>query len=1140
MNRPAQLSHSTKSLCRLLSGLLACLIFGVSPARVASATDALYQNLGSVDYTVPGNPPPIIDVRAFDNEGDFTVSFSLFSANNFNFSVFSPNAIFYEPMNTLFYTNNGTMTAGSPYSGNFISYYRTYGTFGPGFRFDQQTTNALTPHLPADTFYNPGTITSGSQGQCIVSATNLLSPGVIQMGNDGFIQLTGQNVDLTRATLGMDSAQNLTFNNSINVSSTGTVGVDTNADWNPGTDLGDTYATSSYSPTLNNTIYLFNSTAYFDKKDNSLTTSSNIIYRAVFIQNDNPDIPYTVYFGRLNTNLLLNDGGVHIEWAASYTDNATGDVAERYLYLDNNYALGAATNVQVVGGVPQNFTLETSDVPLIFDTPAAEGFLDVFPPGAITNRFSYMNAQLIATSTPTNASASNPSGALTNLPGRIQITASKSLNLDLAQISGHNYLSLTATNQFEGSAGAQIASPYSDLNLGVTNGSLAVSNLLQSTLPNWSGNIQAWSTRWLQVMTNGVTNDFRVMIVSSSQLVPFTQPQVQDLKLHATNDLVISDVLNVLRTFSTDARSLTLTTNGVGIGAGSQVGELNLLYGTTAWANGTPNLRCLTNNGAIRLPSFTAFSGTDPVVTVLPGTPLAAATNRLSFLGGTNFLSGGGNVATNETVTIGSAVYTFVSTLKSGATNQVKIGTLFDGSLSNLIAAINYGTGSGTVYSSGTKPSTSVTAGKLTNHAFTVTAIVPGAAGNAIAASTTSSHLAWSGAGTLIGGSNFFAGATNTSSVFAPYNAIVNNGLFSDVGSAIYATYFANSGTFSNGAGSFNLSSQTAVLANGSIDATLDVGITSDTLDVSGTIISAGRSMTLQVTNRLTDGDSTNENIWYLGSSTNNSGIKLPIKPATGDLRRTTIWSEAPVSKKVVNVWAGQDLGADPAGYTNNAAVGALILDALGAAPSTLFYFTGTGVSNALYVDYLEFQDQATARDTNGNLKSLSFNTNLVIYYAKAYIDGSDVSDSINHKNGDHLRWVTNYAGYYDPYNLPLGGAVKVPQVQLSTTTIPDSDRDGIPNNVDSTPYFESTNVNLTLTLAPSSSLVQISWQTIPMATNTVYYTTSLGSPWLVLTNFVTPPPPPYGPITHILNEVIDPTAARYYRVRVDPESTGL
>ena len=1124
MNSFAHLSHSILHRCGYLSGLLACLIFGVAPVRVATATDALYQNLGAVDYSVPGNPPPIIDARAFDNEGDFNVTFSGFSAN----------AVFYEPMNTLFYTNNGTMTVGSPYFGNFVSYYGTFGTFGSGIRFDQQTTNSLASHLPADTFYNPGTVTSGSQGQCIVSATNLISPGVIQTGNDGFIQLTGQNVDLTRATLSMGSAQDFTFYNSPSVSSTGTVGVDTNADWNPGTDLGEFNATSSYSPTANKVVSLFDSIAYFDVKDDSLTTS-NIIYRAVFIQNDNPDIPYSVYFRPPD----LSNGGVNIEWSASYTDTATGDVIENYLYLDNNYMLGAATNVTVVGGVPENFTLETSDFPLIFDTPAAEGFLDVFPLGAITNRFSYMNAQLIATSTPTNASASNPRGAPPPRPGRIQIAASKSLNMDLAQISGHNYLSLTATNQFDGSAGAEIASPYSDLNLGVTNGSLAVSNLLQSTLPNWSGNIQAWSTRWLQVI-DGVTNDFRVMIVSSSQLVPFTQPQVQDLKLHATNDLVISDVLNVLRTFSTDARSLTLTTNGVGIGAGSQVGELNLLYGTTPWATATPNLRYLTNNGAIRLPGLTVFSGTDPVVTVLPGTPLAAATNRLSFLGGTNYLSGGGNVATNETVTIGSAVYTFVSTLKSGATNQVKIGTLFDGSLSNLIAAINYGTGSGTVYSSGTKPSTSVTASKLTNHAFTVTAIVSGAAGNAVIASTTSSHLAWSGAGTLIGGSNFFPGATNTSSVFAPYTAIVNNGLFSDVGSTIYSTYFANSGTFSNGAGSFNLSSQTAVLTNGSIDATLDVGITSDTLDVSGTIIDAGRSMTLQVTNRLTDGDSTNDNIWYLGSAAGNNGIKLPIKPATGDLRRTTIWSEAPVSKKVVNVWAGQDRGADPAGYTNNAAVGALILDALGAAPSTLFYFTGTGVSNALYVDYLEFLDQATARDTNGNLKSLSFNTNLVIYYAKAYIDGSDVSDSINHKNGDHLRWVTNYAGYYDPNNLPLGSAVKVPQLQLSTTSIPDSDRDGTPNSQDSTPYFESTNVNLTLTLAPSSSFVQISWQTIPLATNTVYYTTSLGSPWMVLTNFVTATPPPHAPITTTLNEAINPSSPRYYRVRVDPESTGL
>ena len=86
-----------------------------------------------------------------------------------------------------------------------------------------------------------------------------------------------------------------------------------------------------------------------------------------------------------------------------------------------------------------------------------------------------MNAQLSAGSATTNEVVNL---AVTNLPGRIQINASRELNLALAQISRPNYMSLQSTNQFDGSPGASIQVPYSDLNLGVTNGFLTISNLL--------------------------------------------------------------------------------------------------------------------------------------------------------------------------------------------------------------------------------------------------------------------------------------------------------------------------------------------------------------------------------------------------------------------------------------------------------------------------------------------------------------------------------------------------------------------------------------------------------------------------------------------------------------------------------------
>ena len=54
--------------------------------------------------------------------------------------------------------------------------------------------------------------------------------------------------------------------------------------------------------------------------------------------------------------------------------------------------------------------------------------------------------------------------------------------MSLAQISGENYLQLRSPVQFNGSVGAQIFSPYSDINLGVTNGFMTVTNLVEPSI----------------------------------------------------------------------------------------------------------------------------------------------------------------------------------------------------------------------------------------------------------------------------------------------------------------------------------------------------------------------------------------------------------------------------------------------------------------------------------------------------------------------------------------------------------------------------------------------------------------------------------------------------------------------------------
>jgi hypothetical protein len=977
MNHPSRRFKNPAQWLRL--GGLLCLMLAL-PAR---ATDAIYQNFSVLNYNVPGNPPPQIDARAFDNENQFTI----------NFSTLTVNPQYYETANTINYTNYGLMVANSPLlvNNNLIVNF----SLGCGLLFDTlNTSNGF--HSMAGTFYNPGTIRVNSAidstnsaiffasgftlGRFNAWATNIVNPGSVTVGENGLMQFTGNNVDLTRSTLVVEPASDSV----VGVPPFLGFGTDNVGEWNPGFDLGPTFALSSFPYQF----FLTASTPYINIAANG---PSNNIIRAVFIQDDSgSNVTYNVYF---DSPSFFGGGNVTVEWVGSYVDYATGNQFKNYLYLNNNYLRGASTNVALtVNNIPDNFTFTESYTPLFQGTaPAAPGFLNIFPVGSITNAYSYATNHIIATSVTTNATLQNPSAALTNLPGRIQINSQGNLNLALAQISGANYFSVQATNQFNGSPGAQITAAFSDFNLGVTNGFLTISNLVQTTFPNWSGTNQAWSTRWINVTTNGITNDFRVMIVGS-QLNPRTTAQVQDFLLHGTN-LVLSDTMNVMRNLRIDAKAMTLTTNLIAVGATSPQGELNYMgAGTLGTVAQFPNLLWVTNNGAIRAPNLATF----------------------------------GSAATS-------------------------------------------------------------------------------------------------------------------------YGAFVNSGTITNQGSTIYASNFLSGGVISNGVGSFTLQSTATTLTNVVVAAGGNVSITTGTLLATNVALVAGKSLTLSVTNSLIDNGpvATNGNLWVLGSSSIGSGFNLLIKPAVSSLLGTTITNIAPISRNVANGWAASDLGASTSGYSNNAAIGRLILDSFGPSPGAQFTFNGTGVSNAIYVDYLELKDYATNRDVNGNASALAFNNNLVIYYAQAVIGGVSIAEKLNHKNGDHLRWVPAYAGYYSStsYVNPDGTTNKVNSALAQSTTL-DSDGDGIDNAHDATPFFTSGNVNFTSTLTNAPPLqVRLQWQTIPGATNYVLYRTNLLSAnWLVLTNFIsfTNVPPVGGwPITTNAFDTVSPTVSKFYRVRVDPNSAN-
>lgn len=113
--------------------------------------------------------------------------------------------------------------------------------------------------------------------------------------------------------------------------------------------------------------------------------------------------------------------------------------------------------------------------------------------------------------------------------------------------------------------------------------------------------------------------------------------------------------------------------------------------------------------------------------------------------------STGTNVSNGDTVTIGSKVYTFQTTL-TNVDGNVKIGASATASMTNLFNAINASGGvSGTDYAAATTAHPSVTATNPSATTVFVRAIATGTSGNSIASTEVAATLSWP-TSTLTGG----------------------------------------------------------------------------------------------------------------------------------------------------------------------------------------------------------------------------------------------------------------------------------------------------------------------------------------------------------------------------------------------------
>jgi hypothetical protein len=374
----------------------------------------------------------------------------------------------------------------------------------------------------------------------------------------------------------------------------------------------------------------------------------------------------------------------------------------------------------------------------------------------------------------------------------------------------------------------------------------------------------------------------------------------------------------------------------------------------------------------------------------------------------------------------------------------------------------------------------------------------------------------------------------NAASFGAPAQPLwdfVNYGRVQAQGCSIWATNFENTGLVDAGPGPINLTANTAVLSNGVFNAPFnDIILSCGSLLISNQVLNSGHNLTIWATNSLSDGGPASGNFWSAGVL----GFSLPILPSIASLLGTTITNTAPAYAAVSSQWAGQDLGPVAAGYSNNAALGRLILD--GGLNSSFAFAAPTG-ANALYVDYLEFRNFLTNFDGSGDLANLSFGSGMKIYYAQLIINGVSFAEKLNHKNGGGLNWVAAYAGAFSSTNMvyPDGTTNRLNLALVQSCDL-DSNGNGIANCQDPAPVFVPSEMNLTAVFTNTSSTtvssnaVVLSWNSIPFATNSVFFEPSVtATNWQLLTNFVTGP-------AGGRQRVVDPVGAsgKFYRVRVD------
>ncbi|MEY2427331.1 MAG: hypothetical protein QOJ40_216 [Verrucomicrobiota bacterium] len=724
---------------------------GVLLAPWALASTDYYINNGVINVTGPAVAAPQIDAVNFVNNGLFIIT------NQAQSSLVSP-ALPFQTWDTLNWTNRNLIGG------------------DPGFRFDFFDSASSLDRMSAN-FVNANSINESNAlvfGNSYVEifASNVINRGTLGISGAGLLRVDGDNVDLKRSQLagfGNQANENGLFSINNNFFFFFFFGSSAFLDrgfqdryWGVNFDFfrwQDNFQPSNFHTPPTG----FFAGAFGFGLD---TTISNLAYvpytQELFLTNGftyymqtAPD-PFDPFLGRVDLLFLAQaDTNITTEvrfftdtdqqdfffgtvtnkvvlFQSLVTNRLSGVVTTNQLYLSDTGSGGFTFLTPTLRFIPPlyyflfaeqtfhplNYTI-THTFPTWADgttmTPVTYNPAIFGPPNSGVP-YTFSSYGLTLTPEFFSVEPSISGSTFTNVPGRIEIRANNVLDLSRTRMDGESYLLLRATNHFVGSTNAQIISPFSDIYLASTNGSLKISELVEPTVPRICGPLDIWTGNWTDF---GVinSNTYNVTVIDS-HLVPEVAAMIQNLTLRSSQSVFISDIMNVFNNLLVDTEQLTITSNAPG--APSLTGELNLTSIDTLWASSLPRLQYLTNFGKItavndvffggaRQPPFFTSAFTEPYQSFVNHGLVATegnstwavyyentGTNATNFAGNgpislqadTAFLIDGAFIATNADISItsGSLIISNHTVLAGRSFTLLVTNVLDDGSLATASA----------------------------------------------------------------------------------------------------------------------------------------------------------------------------------------------------------------------------------------------------------------------------------------------------------------------------------------------------------------------------------------------------------------------------------------------------------------------